>query len=73
AIYLPKGFAHGFKTLTDEAIVAYKINALYHPASASGIFWKDPDLAIKWNEEHPVISDRDAALQNFSDFISPFD
>ena len=72
AIYIPKGFAHGFKTLTDNAVVAYKLDAPYHAESASGILWNDGDLAIKWDVEDPVISARDTELQKFSDFASPF-
>jgi dTDP-4-dehydrorhamnose 3,5-epimerase len=72
AIYIPNGFAHGFKTLTDNTIVAYKIDQPYHAESASGIFWKDADLAIRWDVKDPVISARDIELQSFSDFISPF-
>jgi dTDP-4-dehydrorhamnose 3,5-epimerase len=72
AIYIPKGFAHGFKTLTDDTIVAYKIDTAYHPELSSGVFWNDPDLAIDWNVEKPVISVRDVELQKFADFVSPF-
>lgn len=72
AIYIPKGFAHGFRTLTDEAVVAYKIDKGYHPESASGIVWNDRDLAIGWDVKDPVISARDTGLPKFSDFVSPF-
>lgn len=72
AVYIPKGFAHGFKTLTEETLVEYKIDANYNPESVSGIFWNDPDLAVEWNIENPIISERDTKLQFFRDFVSPF-
>jgi dTDP-4-dehydrorhamnose 3,5-epimerase len=72
AVYIPKGFAHGFKTLAENTLVEYKIDANYNAESASGIRWDDADLAIDWNTENPVTSQRDAELQLFADFISPF-
>lgn len=72
AVYIPKGFAHGFKTLTENTTVEYKIDANYDAASASGIRWNDPTLAVEWNVENPITSERDAQLQFFADFDSPF-
>lgn len=72
ALYIPKGFAHGFRTLTDEATVSYKIDVPYNAESASGIRWNDPTLGIEWDVENPIISAGDAELQFFNDFNSPF-
>ena len=72
AVYIPKGFAHGFKTLTENTLVEYKIDASYNAESASGIRWNDASLAVEWNTENPIISARDAELQFFADFDSPF-
>lgn len=72
AVYIPKGFAHGFKTLADETLVEYKIDAKYNAESVSGIRWNDPDLAVEWNAENPVMSERDKNLPFFADFVSPF-
>lgn len=72
ALYIPRGFAHGFCTLTENAVVSYKIDAPYDAASASGIRWNDPALAIPWQTSEPVISGRDRELQLFADFVSPF-
>ena len=71
-LYIPKGFAHGFCTLTDASIVNYKIDAPYNAASASGIRWNDPALGINWPTVDPTISVRDTELQLFTDFVSPF-
>lgn len=72
AVYIPKGFAHGFKTLTDNALVEYKIDANYSAESASGIRWNDEELNIDWNIENPITSERDGKLPLFRDFVSPF-
>jgi dTDP-4-dehydrorhamnose 3,5-epimerase len=71
-VYIPKGFAHGFKTLADDTLVEYKIDANYKAESASGIRWNDADLAIEWRTENPIISERDGKLPFFADFDSPF-
>lgn len=64
--YLPPGFAHGFVSLADDTIVLYKCTAEYDAASERGIRYDDPDLAISWPVEHPVLSDRDARLPSFA-------
>lgn len=71
-VYIPKGFAHGFKTLTENVLVEYKIDVSYQAAAVSGVRWNDPDLAVAWEVENPIISARDAELQFFADFDSPF-
>lgn len=72
AVYIPKGFAHGFKTLVADTLVEYKIDADYNADAASGIRWNDADLGIEWNTENPITSPRDARLPLFADFVSPF-
>ncbi|WP_238916563.1 dTDP-4-dehydrorhamnose 3,5-epimerase [Clostridium sp. YIM B02555] len=69
--YIPKGFAHGFLTLSDIAIVSYLCDDKYSAETDDGIFWGDKDLAIDWpisNEEEITISDRDEKLQAFKKF-----
>ena len=46
--FIPRGFAHGFLVLSDEAIFTYKVDNPYAPQQDAGIRWNDPDLAIKW-------------------------
>lgn len=72
AVYIPKGFAHGFVTLADDTTVEYKIDADYNASAASGIRWNDPDLAVDWRTKAPITSERDANLPFFRDFVSPF-
>ena len=72
AIYIPKGFAHGYYTLTQESIVLYKVDSWYAPESEGGIRWDDTDLNIPWPAENPVVSPKDANWPRFRDFVSPF-
>ncbi len=46
--FVPKGFAHGFLVLTDEAEFTYKCDDLYNPAAEGGLKWDDPDVGIEW-------------------------
>jgi len=46
--YIPPGFAHGFLTLSDTAVFAYKCTDFYYPEDEGGIIWNDPDVDIKW-------------------------
>lgn len=47
-MFIPKGFAHGFAVLSEEAVFQYKCDEYYAPQSEGGIAWDDPDLAIDW-------------------------
>lgn len=47
--FLPKGMAHGFVVLSDEAIFQYKCDEFYHPESEGAIIWNDPTINIDWN------------------------
>lgn len=46
--FVPKGFAHGFLVLTDEAEFTYKCDDLYNPTAEGGLKWDDPDVGIEW-------------------------
>ena len=46
--FIPRGFAHGFLVLSEEAIFTYKVDNPYMPAEEAGIRWNDPELAIEW-------------------------
>ncbi|MEM0985681.1 MAG: dTDP-4-dehydrorhamnose 3,5-epimerase [Pseudomonadota bacterium] len=74
-LYVPAGFAHGFMTLTDEAVVSYKVSAPYAPETEGGLPWDDPTLAIPWPKQYgPVsLSDRDGTWPGFKEFRTPFE
>lgn len=71
-LYIPVGFAHGFATLTDNTIFAYKCSNFYSKNSEDTILWNDEDLNIQWNVTHPILSEKDKAGKKFRDFVSPF-
>ncbi len=58
-IYIPRGFAHGFIVISDEAEFLYKCSDFYDPASEHGIHWRDPQLAIGWGITDPLVSEKD--------------
>ncbi|MCQ6280010.1 dTDP-4-dehydrorhamnose 3,5-epimerase [Bacillus sp. EB600] len=59
-LLIPKGFAHGFMTLTDDVEVQYKVDALYAPECDRGILWNDPTIGIDWPIDIiPVLSAKD--------------
>ncbi|MBU2490246.1 MAG: dTDP-4-dehydrorhamnose 3,5-epimerase [Proteobacteria bacterium] len=61
-VYIPEGFAHGFCALSQTALVVYKCTDFYCPGDDRGIRWDDPDLAIPWPVDHPVLSEKDRNL-----------
>lgn len=73
-IFVPRGFLHGFATLTANTEVAYKVDNIYDRASDGSVLWNDPDLGIDWMTDpaSAVVSDKDAGAQRFADFVSPF-
>jgi dTDP-4-dehydrorhamnose 3,5-epimerase len=63
-LYVPKGFAHGFSVISDNATVVYKCDALYNSIAERGVCYNDPDLAINWriNENDSLVSAKDKVL-----------
>ncbi|MGO4694207.1 dTDP-4-dehydrorhamnose 3,5-epimerase [Paenibacillus sp. 2TAB26] len=67
-LLVPKGFAHGFMTLTEDVEVQYKVDELYAPECDRGIVWNDPSIGIKWPINiSPILSDKDAKAPLFKD------
>jgi len=64
-MYVPKGFAHGFITLTDCAEVLYFVDNFYVPNAERGIRWNDPKFGIEWPMPPTVLSERDAGHPDF--------
>lgn len=59
--FIPRGFAHGFLVLSDEAIFTYKVDNVYAPQAEAGIRWNDPELGIQWpiDPKDVLTSDKD--------------
>ncbi len=75
--FIPKGFAHGYITLTPNSEFNYMVDEYYAPKHEGGILWNDPDLGINWplnlaGEELPIISDKDKKLPRLKNFDNPF-
>ena len=67
-LWIPPGFAHGFRVLSESADVFYKVTAPYAPAEAHCIAWKDPQLGIAWPPGiQPLLSKQDAAGLPFAE------
>lgn len=64
ALYVPKGFAHGFLTLTDDAEVHYQMSDSYVADAGRGVRWNDPAFGIEWPAKVRVISERDSSYPN---------
>lgn len=66
-LWIPVGFAHGFQALTDGALLAYKVTALWAPGTELAVRWDDPALAIPWPIAAAIVSDRDAAAPRLAE------
>ena len=74
AMFIPKGFAHGFAVLSETAVFQYKCDEFYHPESEGGISILDDTLNIDWRipTDQAVLSDKDTKHPLLKDFDSPF-
>ena len=71
---IPRGFAHGFVVLSEEAVFAYKCDDVYHPNDEGGLLWNDPDLGIEWPfDGEPVLAEKDKSYPLFRDSRISFD
>jgi dTDP-4-dehydrorhamnose 3,5-epimerase len=70
AIYIGKGFAHGFLSLDEKSIVEYHITTVQNKISESGVKWSS--FGFDWGIQDPIISDRDDAFENFNKKMSYF-
>lgn len=64
-LYIPKGFAHGFQTLTDNAEIFYQMSEFFAPECARGLPWNDPAFRIQWPLPNPIISEKDRSFKPF--------
>lgn len=72
--FVPKGMAHGFCVLSEEAVFQYKCDEFYQPEAEGAIAWNDPEIGIEWpvNAEDVLLSEKDKHNLCLKDFESPF-
>ena len=58
-LLIPRGFGHGFVTLTDEVEFLYKADNYYAPEADGGIRWNDPEIGVDWGVKDPILSAKD--------------
>lgn len=66
-LFIPRGFAHGFRVLRGDAIVQYKVDNYYNADSEGAIRWNDPQLNIDWGIDKPIVSAKDAAAPTLAE------
>lgn len=71
-LFVPKGFLHGFVTLTSDTEVQYKCSDLYAPENDGAVRWDDPALGIDWGTTTPILSDKDARAPLLAEIGTPF-
>ena len=71
-LLIPRVFGHGFMTLTDHVEFLYKADNYYAPNAEGSIRWNDPELAINWGIEEPILSPKDAEAPLLKDAITDF-
>jgi dTDP-4-dehydrorhamnose 3,5-epimerase len=69
-IFIPRGFAHGFCTLTEISEVFYKVDNFYAKDYEMGLLWNDKDLNINWPVSQAIVSEKDAKNLSFNDFLT---
>ncbi len=69
-LYIPEGFAHGFKALTDDAMTYYLVSSVYNKDNDTGIRYDS--IGFNWECENPIISARDLSFGTLNNFNSPF-
>jgi dTDP-4-dehydrorhamnose 3,5-epimerase len=69
-LYIPKGIAHGFCSVSAIATLVYKVSTVHDPRSDTGILWNS--FGFDWPVSEPIISARDSNFKSLSEFDSPF-
>lgn len=72
-MFIPRGFAHGFCTLTQESEVLYKVDNFYFKENERGLLWNDPDIGIDWPVECPVLSEKDQKNMKLAEFAEMYE
>lgn len=71
-LMIPRGFGHGFVTLTDHVEFLYKADNYYAPEADGNIIWNDPEIGVDWGVEEPILSQKDANAPLLKDAVTDF-
>ena len=71
-LLIPRGFGHGFVTLTNEVEFLYKADNYYAPEADGGILWNDPEIGVDWGVTDPILSDKDTKNPLLKDAVTGF-
>ena len=71
-LLIPRGFGHGFVTLTDQVEFLYKADNPYCPEADGGIRWNDPEIGVEWGVENPILSAKDQSSPFLKDAVTGF-
>ena len=71
-IFIPRGFAHGFCTLTEISEVIYKVDNYYSPEHEVGLLWNDHDIGIDWPVKNPILSEKDQHNMTLKEFVEKY-
>ena len=72
-LLIPRGFGHGFVTLTDDVEFMYKTDNYYASQADGGIRWNDPDIGVDWGITEPILSDKDTKNPFFKEIAAVLD
>lgn len=71
-LLIPRGFGHGFLTLTDDVEFLYKADNPYSPSAEGSILWNDTELGVNWGIQTPIVSEKDGAAPKLNETILDF-
>lgn len=71
-LLIPRGFGHGFVTLTDHVEFLYKADNYYAPEADGGIRWNDPEIGVDWGVVEPILSEKDRNAPFLKDAVTDF-
>ena len=72
-LFIPRGFGHGFLTLTDHVEFLYRADNPYAPEADAGILWSDPEIGVDWGITAPILSEKDRKNPMLRDTVTGFE
>lgn len=72
-VLIPRGFGHGFLTLSENVEFLYKVDYPYAPEADGGIRWNDPEIGVAWGIDSPVLSEKDSRSPFLKDAITGYE